>query len=119
MTRRADLKEKRDCKVIPGEEIASQHRLLCGVIRTNDEKHRRRARGKRIKIWTLKGEKVTEYRDKLKEAYHLEVDNNAEESWILFKKVVMGQQKRYVGAPPSAHLLMFPSCHTTLCVPRV
>ena len=29
MTRRADLKEMRDCKVIPGEEVVSEHRLLC------------------------------------------------------------------------------------------
>ena len=28
MTRRADLKEMRDCKVIPGEEVVSQHWLL-------------------------------------------------------------------------------------------
>ena len=31
ITRRVDLKEMRDCKVIPGEEVVSQHRLLCGV----------------------------------------------------------------------------------------
>ena len=44
MTRRADLKEMRECKVIPGEEIASQHRLPCAVLRTKEVKHRRRAR---------------------------------------------------------------------------
>ena len=48
MTRRADLKEMRDCKVIHEEEVVSQHRLLCA-------KHRRRIREKRIKIWPLKG----------------------------------------------------------------
>ena len=76
MTRRADLKEMRDCKVIPGEEVVSQHRLLCAVLRKKEAKHRRRNRGKRIKIWTLKGEKVTEYRDK----DQLEAYTNAEES---------------------------------------
>ena len=55
MTRKSDLKEMRDCKVIPGEEVVSQHRLLCAVLRTKEEKHRRRTREKRIKIWTLKG----------------------------------------------------------------
>ena len=30
MTRRADLKEMRDFRIIPEEEIVSQHRLLCG-----------------------------------------------------------------------------------------
>ena len=89
MTRRADLKEMRDCKVIPGEEVISQHRLLCAVMRTQEEKHRRRTREKRIKIWTLKGEKVTEFRDKVEEEYQLEADTNAEER-NLFTKVVMG-----------------------------
>ena len=57
--------------------------------RTKEAKHRRRNREKRIKIWTLKGEKVTEYRDKVEKDYQLEADTNAEESWKLFKKVVM------------------------------
>ena len=37
MTRRADLKEMRDCKVIPGEEVVSQHQLLCAVRRIKEE----------------------------------------------------------------------------------
>ena len=61
MTRRADLKDMRDCKVIPGEEVVSQHLLLCAVMRTQEETHRRRAREKMIQICTLKGEK--EYRN--------------------------------------------------------
>ena len=97
MTRRADLKEMRDCKVIPGEEVVSQHRLLCAVLRTKEAKHRRRTREKRFKIWTLKGEKVTEYRDKVEEEYQLEADTNAEESWKLFKKVVMRAAEEICG----------------------
>ena len=62
MTQRADLKEMRDCKVIPGEEVVSQHRLLWAVLRTKEAKHRRRTREKRIKIWTLNGEKVRQSR---------------------------------------------------------
>ena len=38
MTRRAGLKEMRDCKVIPGEEVVSQHWLLCAVLRTKEVK---------------------------------------------------------------------------------
>ena len=30
MTRRVDLKEMRDFRILPGEEVVSQHRLLCG-----------------------------------------------------------------------------------------
>ena len=53
-TRRADLKEMREYKVIPGEEVKSQHRLLCAVLRTKEAKHRGTSREK---------------------------DTNAEESW--------------------------------------
>ena len=98
MTRRADLKEMRDCKVIPGEEVVSQHRLLCAVLRTKEAKHRRRNREKRIKIWTLKGEKVAEYREKVEEEYQLEADTNAEESWKIFRKVVMRAAEEMCGA---------------------
>ncbi len=69
ITRGADLKEMRDCKVIPVEEVVSQHRLLCAVLRTKEAKHKRRTKEKRMKIWTLKGEKLTEYRDKVEEEY--------------------------------------------------
>ena len=97
MTRRADLKEMRDCKVIPGEEVVSQHRLLCAVLGIRG-KQRRRTREKRINVWTLKGEKVTEYRDKVEEEYQLEADTNAEESWKLFKKIVMRAAEEICGA---------------------
>ena len=98
MTRRADLKEMRDCKVIPGEEVVSQHRLLCGIMRMKEEKHRRRTRVKSITICTLKGEKVIEYRYKVEKDYQLETDTNAGESWKLFKKVIMGAAKKICGA---------------------
>ena len=61
-------------------------------------KHRRRTREKRIKIWTLKKEKVTEYRDKMEEEFQLEADTNAEEGWNLFKSL-WWQQKRYMEPP--------------------
>ena len=96
MTRRADLKEMRDSKVIPGDEVISQDRLLCAVLRTKEAKHRR-TREKRIKIWTLKGEKVTEYRDTVEEEYQLEAYTNAEESWKLFKNVIMRATEEICG----------------------
>ena len=33
MTRREDLKMFSDCKVITGEEVVHQHRLVCGVVK--------------------------------------------------------------------------------------
>ena len=41
---------------------------------------------------------MKEYRDKVKEEYQLEADTNAEESWKLFKKVVMRAAEEICGA---------------------
>ena len=79
-----------------GEEVVSEHRLLCAVLRTKEAKHRR-TKEKRIKIWTLKREKVTEYRDKVEEEYQLEADTNAEESWKILMKVVMRAAEEICG----------------------
>ena len=91
MTRRVDLME------IPGEEVVSQHRMLCAVLRTKEAKHGRRTREKRIQMWNLNGEKLTEYRDKMEEEYQLEAYTNAEESWKVFKKVVMSAAEEVRG----------------------
>ena len=99
MTLRADLKEMRDCKVIPGEEVVSQHRLLCAVLKIKEAKHRRRTREKRIKVWTVKGEKVTEYRDKVEEEYQRRQTLMQKKVGNYLRKSSRGQQKRYVEPP--------------------
>ena len=62
--------EMQDCKIIPGEGVVSQHRLLCAVLRTKEAKHRGTSREK---------------------------DTNAEESWKLLKKVVMRAAEEICG----------------------
>ena len=39
-----------------------------------------------------------EYRDKVEEEYQLEADINAEESWKIFKKVIMKAAEEICGA---------------------
>ena len=41
---------------------------------------------------------MTEYRDKVEEEYQLEADTIAEESWKIFKKVVMRAAEEICGA---------------------
>ena len=41
---------------------------------------------------------MKEYRDKVEEEYQLEADTNAEESWKVFKKVVMRAAEEICGA---------------------
>ena len=46
MTRREDLKMFSDCKVIAGEEVVHQHRLVCGVVKVKECKEKRQKREK-------------------------------------------------------------------------
>ena len=55
LVRRQDLRELKDCKVIPGESIASQHRLLVASMEFKAQhKKQQRARVKKIKWYMLK-----------------------------------------------------------------
>ena len=49
----------KDCKVIPGEECLTQHRLVCSDIKIMGMKRKRKVKGERkIKGWKLKDESV-------------------------------------------------------------
>ena len=49
----------KDCKVIPGEECLTQHRLVCSDIKLMGMKRKRKVKGeKKIKGWKLKDESV-------------------------------------------------------------
>ena len=55
LVRRQDLRDLKDCKVIPGESIASQHRLLVASVECKaHHKKQQRARVKKIKWYVLK-----------------------------------------------------------------
>ena len=55
LVRRQDLRDLKDCKVIPGESIARQHRLLMASVEFKAcHKKQHRARVKKIKWYMLK-----------------------------------------------------------------
>ena len=55
LVRRQDLRDLKDCKAIPGESIASQHRLLVASVEFKAyHKKQQRARVKKIKWYMLK-----------------------------------------------------------------
>ena len=66
MVRKEDSKLVMDCKVIPGEPVVTQHRLLIADLRMKVEKKRRKEERKRkIKVWELRDEKKSEFRQKV------------------------------------------------------
>ena len=64
--RRNHLGRGRNCKVVPGESIAAQHRLLITDLAVMRKRERRRTRNVRTNRWKLK-EEGQEYIEKLVE----------------------------------------------------
>ena len=71
LVRRQDLRDLKDCKVIPGESIASQHRLLVASVEFKAyHKRQQRARVRKINWYMLKQqEKKDELAQRLAEHY--------------------------------------------------
>ena len=67
LTRKRDRRAIMNCKVIPGECVVTQHRLLVMDLRTGRHRKRKKVAVKKIKIWNLKGEKKLEYKTKVAE----------------------------------------------------
>ena len=79
LTRRLEKSICKDCKVIPGESLTTQHRLM--VLDVRIKKWKRKKRGinyTKIRWWNLKNEKLAKFRDKLKNEgkWNLEEDTN-------------------------------------------
>ena len=71
LCRRGNLKEVRDCKVIAGESVARQHRMV--VCKMTVEAKRKKAKGgkieRKIKWWKLKREECgAEFREEVRQA---------------------------------------------------
>ena len=65
LVRRRDLGRVLDCRVVPGEAVVTQHRLVCMRFKTGRVKPRRPIVKERIKTWVLRKEgKKVEYQKK-------------------------------------------------------
>ncbi|KAM7489846.1 hypothetical protein LguiB_027330 [Lonicera macranthoides] len=80
--RKGDRKSCMDCKVIPGESLTTQHRVLVMDIRVKG-KVKRRGQGKvsRIRWWHLKGEKQRIFQHKVLEGGFWEANGSANDMW--------------------------------------
>ena len=65
MVQKEDRRLVMDCKVIPGEEVVTQHRVLVVDLRMKIERKRRKE--KKIKVWEHRDEKKTSLKPKFKE----------------------------------------------------
>ncbi|GFS15986.1 endonuclease-reverse transcriptase HmRTE-e01 [Elysia marginata] len=75
-----------DCKVIAGEEVVHQHRLVCGVVKVRECKKKKTRAEKRIRTWKLTGEVG---KDKVNRQLRAHKEQTANEKWIDLKGVLL------------------------------
>ena len=97
LVRRADLKQVKNCKVIPGECVVAQHRLLCATIQMEKEPTVKRKTKSKLRIWKLKGEEACIYHEKVIKEYVRKDNDTVEECWQNIKSTVLEQAEEVCG----------------------
>ena len=96
MCRRAYLKEIGDCKVIAGDNVAKQHRLLVCRMTLETRKRRTTKAEPRIKLWKLKKEDCCEeFREEIRRA--LGGKEELPDDWTTTANVVRGTARKVLG----------------------
>ena len=103
LVRKEDKRLVMDCKVIPGEPVVTQHRLLVADFRMKNGRRRRKEdRKRKIKVWELKSEKKNEFRNKVEdtfmEKYRTDsLPETAEEVWEDMKDILVTKATEICG----------------------
>ncbi|KAL7870677.1 hypothetical protein SRHO_G00081740 [Serrasalmus rhombeus] len=96
LSRRCHLKEIGDCKVVPGESVARQHRVVVCRMRLETKKRKRVKTEPKIRWWKLKEEDgCRQFREKLQQA--LGGSEELPEDWEITAKVVRETGKNVLG----------------------
>lgn len=101
MTRKAERKHLKNCRVIPGEAITTQHRLVvCDIELRTKKVKKARKKDPNIRIWKLKGAskrlycvRVSRRREQLKENERTTVD----EKWNNMKEIMLEEARNVCG----------------------
>ena len=96
MTRRDNLNKIKNCKVIVGEAVATQHRLLVMDYTTIKKRRKRRKREERICWWKLKKEEGDELVEKLEEIMD-SIDDREQMQWDATYPKIMKSAKEVLG----------------------
>ncbi|KAD1514663.1 hypothetical protein E3N88_42703 [Mikania micrantha] len=79
--RRGERSRWLDCKVVPGEVVGSQHRLLVADMAMRKKLVTERKHTPRIRWGCLKGEKIAEFRDKVLEGKDIGMYGDTNSMW--------------------------------------
>ncbi|KAH1206127.1 Craniofacial development protein 2 [Glycine max] len=98
LIRKSDRKYCLNCKVIPGESLTTQHRVLVMDVRIRDRAKRRSPMvAPRIKWWHLKGEKQGIFQQKIWEGWCGQSQGSANDMWNKMSQEIIKAAKETLG----------------------
>ncbi|MCX8814367.1 exonuclease/endonuclease/phosphatase family protein, partial [Vibrio parahaemolyticus] len=98
LTRKRDQKLCKDCKVIPGEHVTTQHRLLVLDVKINTYKQKFKAyKNLKIRWWNLKGEKKDLFRDNILKEKIWDLDGEVNKLWNEITTCIKKNAKEILG----------------------
>ncbi|KAH1250173.1 Craniofacial development protein 2 [Glycine max] len=98
LIRKSDRKYCLNCKVIPGESLTTQHRVLVMDVRIRDRAKRRSPMvAPRIKWWHLKGEKQGIFQQKVWEGWYGQSQGSANDLWNKMSQEIIKVAKETLG----------------------
>ncbi|KAH1193222.1 Craniofacial development protein 2 [Glycine max] len=98
LIRKSDRKYCLNCKVIPGESLTTQHRVLVMDVRIRDRAKRRSPMvAPRIKWWHLKGEKQGIFQQKIWEGWCGQSQGSANDMWNKMSQEIIKVAKETLG----------------------
>ncbi|XP_047502440.1 uncharacterized protein LOC125047936 [Penaeus chinensis] len=92
--RRSKLKRVQDCKVLPGEAVAKQHKVVTCTATVNAEKTKKRERTRKTRWWKLN---KSEHREKFVENAMVAINEQREKSWEETSRVFKDTAKEILG----------------------
>jgi Reverse transcriptase (RNA-dependent DNA polymerase) len=98
LTRREDRAFCKDCKVIPGECVATQHKLVVLDIRIKKSVRRKiGVRDSRTRWWNLKGENLSRFKDKIIGEGPWQTDEGVQVMWNKMSSCIQRVAKEVLG----------------------
>ncbi|KAH1220391.1 LINE-1 retrotransposable element ORF2 protein [Glycine max] len=98
LMRKSDRKYCLNCKVIPGESLTTQHRVLVMDVRIRDRAKKRSLMvAPRIKWWHLKGEKQGIFQQKIWEGWCGQSQGSANDMWNKMSQEIIKVAKETLG----------------------
>ncbi|XP_047502966.1 uncharacterized protein LOC125048346 [Penaeus chinensis] len=92
--RRSELKRVQDCKVLPGEAVAKQHKVVTCTATVKAEKTKKRERTRKTRWWKLN---ESEHREKFVEKAMAAINEQREKSWEETSRVLKDTAKEILG----------------------